>query len=126
MPDTAATVDFNSLFARSRDIHEIPAGHVLFEEGQGGDCMYAVIEGCIRISRQGRQLDQAGPGSVIGEMALIDHAPRSATAVAVEPSRVVPVNQRQFLFMVQQTAFFAIRVMKLLAARIRAANETVR
>jgi CRP/FNR family transcriptional regulator, cyclic AMP receptor protein len=56
-------------------------------------------------------------------MALVDGARRSATVRALVPSTVIPVDERRFLFMVQQTPFFALRVMRVLTARVRAMNE---
>jgi CRP-like cAMP-binding protein len=54
---------------------------------------------------------------------MVDGARRSATVRALVPSTVIPVDERQFLFMVQQTPFFALRVMRVLTARVRAMNE---
>ena len=62
--------------------------------------------------------------SIFGEMALIDDAPRSATAVAVTDVELVPVSEKQFLFLVSQTPFFAIKVMRVLARRLRATSKS--
>ena len=58
-----------------------------------------------------------------GEMALIDGGIRSATAVAKTDCSLVPINEKQFLFMVQETPFFALRVMRTLTARLRQVNR---
>jgi CRP/FNR family cyclic AMP-dependent transcriptional regulator len=60
------------------------------------------------------------------EMALIDAGPRSATVRAIRQSIVIPIDERRFLFMVQHTPFFALRVMRVLTARLRAMNERVK
>ena len=57
-------------------------------------------------------------------MALIDDAPRSATAVARTDVELVPISEKQFLFLVSQTPFFALKVMRVLARRLRATNKT--
>jgi CRP/FNR family transcriptional regulator, cyclic AMP receptor protein len=62
-------------------------------------------------------------GGIVGEMALVDRSPRSATARAIEPSTVIPIDERRFLFMVQQTPFFSLRLMRVMTARLRAMNE---
>jgi CRP-like cAMP-binding protein len=67
----------------------------------------------------GKVIDSAGPDSIFGEMALIDQSPRSATAIARTPCKVVPVDQKRFTFMVQQTPFFSIQVMRIMANRLR-------
>ena len=55
-------------------------------------------------------------------MALIDGGPRSAAVRASVASEVVPIDERRFLFMVQQTPFFALRVMRVMSARLRSMN----
>ena len=62
-------------------------------------------------------------GGIVGEMAMVDGSPRSATVCAIKPSTVIPIDERRFLFMVQQTPFFALRVMRVMTARLRAMNE---
>ena len=58
-------------------------------------------------------------------MALIDAAPRSATAIAATDVTLVPVGEKQFLFLVSQTPYFALNVMRVLARRLRAQNSVV-
>ena len=64
-------------------------------------------------------IDTSHPGELLGEMALVDQSPRSATAVAKTACKVVPVNERQFSFMVQETPHFAITVMRAMCNRLR-------
>ncbi len=56
------------------------------------------------------------------ELALIDKSPRSATAVAKTDCSLIPITEKQFLFLVQETPFFALTVMATLARRIRSRN----
>jgi CRP-like cAMP-binding protein len=56
-------------------------------------------------------------------MALIDGSPRNATARAKSDCEVAPINEKSFLFLVHETPFFAIAVMRTLADRLRRANE---
>jgi CRP-like cAMP-binding protein len=58
-------------------------------------------------------------------MALIDGAPRSATAIAVTDVKLVPVGEKQFLLMVGRTPYFALNVMRALARRLRATNSVL-
>lgn len=62
---------------------------------------------------------QGDAGGVFGEMALIDQSPRSASAVAMTPSKVVAVGQKRFTYLVQQTPYFALEIMHVLAERLR-------
>ena len=84
-----------------------------------------VKAGQVGIMSGNRLLDTLDPASIFGEMALIDTAPRSATAVAVSEVELIPVSEKQFLFMVSQTPFFALNVMRVLARRLRASSKTI-
>jgi CRP/FNR family transcriptional regulator, cyclic AMP receptor protein len=58
-------------------------------------------------------------------MALIDTAPRSATAVAASDVKLVPVTEKQFLFLISNTPHFALNVMRIMARRLRAMNKSL-
>jgi len=58
-------------------------------------------------------------------MALIDHQERSANARAKSDSKVVPVDQKRFLYLIQNTPFFAVEVMQVMAMRLRKMNEAI-
>ena len=72
-----------------------------------------------------RLLDTLEGKTIFGEMALVDGAPRSATAVAMTDVTLVPVSEKQFLYLVSQTPFFALKVMRVLARRLRASNKVM-
>ena len=72
-----------------------------------------------------RLLDTLPERSIFGEMALIDGAPRSATAIAATDVKLVPVGEKQFLFLVSRTPYFALNVMRALARRLRATNNAL-
>jgi CRP-like cAMP-binding protein len=88
--------------------------------------MYVVMEGETQIVDGSTVLEVAGPGSIVGELALIDDEPRSATVVTKTDCRLVPVDRKRFQYMVQETPFFALAVMKVLADRLRAKNARIR
>jgi CRP-like cAMP-binding protein len=68
-------------------------------------------------------METLGPGGIFGEMALIDGTVRSATVRAKTDCEVAPINEKTFLFLVHETPFFAIAVMRALAGRLRHMNE---
>lgn len=108
------------LFRQADDIHTLTAGATLFSEGQdAGGVMYVVQEGEVDILVRGECIDTIGPGTCVGEIALIDSRPRSATAVAKTDCKLVPINERRFNFLVQQTPHFALQVMRTMAERLR-------
>lgn len=111
------------LFAHQTDTVNLTAGATLFKSGDAGDAMFVLLEGSVEIHVGDKVVETATRGAIIGEMALIDPAPRNATVVARENSRLVKVDQRRFHFLIQQNPFFATHVMKELVERIRAMNK---
>jgi CRP-like cAMP-binding protein len=101
------------------------AGETIFEAGKPGACMYVVRTGRVDIRVGGETVESVEPGGIIGEMSLLDAEPRSASAIAATDCEVVSVDQKRFLFMVQQTPFFALEVMRTMAARLREMNKRV-
>jgi CRP/FNR family cyclic AMP-dependent transcriptional regulator len=123
MADTA--VDFGILAGASAPVRSYRAGDVIFCEGDPADEMYVIKTGKVEIRLGGRVLDILPELSIFGEMALIDHSPRSATAVAATDVTVVPVAEKQFLLLVSRTPYFALNVMRVLVQRLRSANMVV-
>jgi len=114
-----------SLFRNATDFESFPAGQVIFQEGQSGDVMYAVTEGEVDIRIHDKVIETVGPGGILGEMALIDTKPRSATAIARTDCKLVPINEKRFAFLVQQTPHFAVQVMRVMADRLRRMDAQV-
>lgn len=95
------------------------AGEVIFRAGDPGDVMYIIRDGQAEIRADGAVLETVGANGVLGEMALIDGAPRSADAVAVTDCTLIPIDQARFTFMVAETPFFSIEIMRIMSARLR-------
>lgn len=110
---------------RSADVvRDLDAGHVIFGEGDEGHEMFGVISGSVQLSKHGIEIATIGPDGTFGELALIDHAPRSLTATAAEATQVAVLNERTFLFLVHETPAFALQVMRSLADRLRALDPS--
>jgi CRP/FNR family transcriptional regulator, cyclic AMP receptor protein len=103
---------------------EYRAGENIFVEGQPRDVMYVVLEGEVDIQRHGQSIYTAGPRELVGEMAMIDSQARSASAVALSPCRLASMDEKQFLFMVEEAPYFALHVMRVLVERLRRQNTT--
>ncbi len=118
-------MDPAQLFSKETDAITLNPGEVLFREGDAGDRMYVLLEGAVDITIGGKVVEKATPGALLGEIALIEHSPRSATITATETSRFAQVDQRRFHFLIQQTPFFATHVMHVLATRLRNMDKWV-
>ena len=99
------------------------AGSVIFKEGEHGEAMYIVKSGEVDIYIHNHLVETVGVDGFFGEVALLDHVPRSGTAVAKTDCTLIPINQRHFLFMVEETPFFALAVMRAMSTRLRRHNE---
>ena len=99
------------------------AGEAIFQTYDMGAEMYVVLEGEVELTIDGKVLETLGPGEPFGEMALIDQAPRTATAIAKTACKLAVIPEKRFLFMVQTTPHFALQIMKVMADRLRKMNE---
>ena len=100
------------------------AGDTIFREGDAADELFVIKQGQVEIRLNGRVLEELGENDLFGEMALVDGAPRSASAVASTAVDLVPVTEKQFLHLVDESPFFALKVMRVLARRLRMQNAT--
>ncbi len=112
-------------FKNAKEVVEYKAGQPIFLEGEHGKLMYAVREGEVNIIYNDHIIETVGANSFFGEMALVDEAPRSASAVAKTDCLVVPVDHDRFVFLVHETPTFALQVMHTMAERLRAMNKIV-
>jgi CRP/FNR family transcriptional regulator, cyclic AMP receptor protein len=118
-------VDFSLLVGPEVPTRDFAEGQTIFREGDRGDEFFVVVRGEVEIRSGNRHLETLGQNSIFGEMALIDDSPRSATVVALTDVTVAPIKEKHFLFLVRHTPFFALRVMRVLALRLRAQNRAV-
>ena len=115
--------NFDFLESFGVPLRRIKAGEVLFEKGESGDTMVLVLEGRIEIRVGDKAVDTVGLYAILGEMALIDAAPRSATAVAITAGEVAVIDRQTFLDLVRENPSFSLYVMRRMAARIRRMND---
>jgi CRP-like cAMP-binding protein len=112
-----------------RFARDFKAGVVLFEEGQPGDYMYVVQSGEVEIRRQvgetERVLAVLVAGDFLGEMAILNARPRSATAVVRSNARLLVIEGKTFEAMLRARPEIALRIIKALALRLENANQQV-
>ncbi len=121
MPLTDDSIDF---FAE-----DFEPGTVLFEEGEPGDKMYVIQSGRVAISRlmgsENQILARLPAGEFFGEMSLLSGRPRSATAIILEPSRLLLIDGGTFESMVKSRTEIAVRLIKTMADRLEKSNQRV-
>jgi CRP-like cAMP-binding protein len=113
----------------SRFGKDFPQGTVLFREGEPGKEMYVVQHGRVDISKCvggiEKILSSLGAGEFLGEMAILNDTPRSATATCAEASRLLVIDAKTFEAMVRSNAEIAVRMIKKLAERLHRADEQI-
>lgn len=102
---------------------DFAAGDTLTVEGEPGDTLYLVLEGSVTVTRSGVSLPSLGPGDVIGEVALVDGRPRTATTAAAEPVHALVVGRQAFGDLMERFPAVRLGVMMALADRVRADEQ---
>jgi CRP-like cAMP-binding protein len=123
--EPAAALDF---FKAGGEIENIPAGRTIFRENRRGrrlfferDKMYLLLKGRVRLIAGKQELRSVKSGEIFGEMAALANVPRSATAVAATPCRVIALDHQQFRKALARKPAFALMLMKVMVARLREA-----
>ena len=98
---------------------QVLPGHVIFSQGDRGEAMYVVLEGEAQILLDGKVVETVRGGGILGEMALIDAGPRSATAIAKTRCVLVPIDEGRFSDLVGRRPEFALELLRVLAHRLR-------
>jgi CRP-like cAMP-binding protein len=120
-----APFDFEFFERFKIPLKRFAAGEKIFLEEDPGDVMYLVVEGKVSIVTYGTVLENVGIHGIFGELALIDNSPRSAAAIAAEPTEVALIDRETFVELVRQKPTFSLYVMRQLATRIRRMNKSL-
>ena len=118
-------MDLLEIFKDSEDRAEFPAGMEIITEGEEGSRMYVVMQGEVSISLKNKLLATAGPGEIVGEMALINSDIRSATVTAKTDCELVSIDQGSFDALLRHVPDFTLHVMNVLADRLKVAFEMI-
>ena len=100
-------------------------GRVIMQEGQVGVLMYIVLEGKVSISIQGRTVEKIGSGAVFGEMALVEKAPRLASATADTDCSLLAINRNAFLDLVKTKPQFGMSLLSAIGERARTTTSRI-
>ena len=113
------------LFRNAPEVLPVAAGEYIFRKGDVAKVMYLIIEGEVDLMLDDTLIETAKEGTFIGEMALIDEEPHSASARAKGDCRVFPIDEARFQLLVKETPFFALQMMKTLARRLRSMDARI-
>jgi CRP-like cAMP-binding protein len=107
------------LIARSGDEIQMTAGTVLVDQGQTGHEAFVVLDGKVTVRRNGRKVATLGEGSIVGELSLLDHGPRTARVECETDCTLFVISQRHFLAVIDEVPSLAHKLLAALASRIR-------
>ncbi len=113
-------------FRNARVTKTLPAGTVIFRAGDPPDFVYILMEGQANILVGSAIVEIAARGALLGEMALIDGKPRTATVVTRTSCKVVPIDIAHFDLLVHETPAFSRYIMNAMAERMRRMNDNLR
>ncbi|HEV8672276.1 MAG TPA: cyclic nucleotide-binding domain-containing protein [Candidatus Limnocylindria bacterium] len=103
-------------------------GNVIMRQGDASDVLHVITRGRVRVERgQAGEtplvLAELGAGDVIGEMGLLDHAPRSATVTALEDTETIEIHATVIALVVMEYPQVASALLRILSRRLRSADE---
>ena len=115
---SCSTKDLEKI-AKAGDEIEMPAGTMIVDQGQTGREAFIVLEGTVVVKRNGKKVASRGAGTVVGELSLLDHGPRTATVVCETDCTLMLITQRHFLAVVDDVPALAHKLRASWASRIR-------
>jgi len=105
--------------AKAGDEVTMTAGSLVVDQGQTGREAFVILKGSATVRRNGKKVATLGPGSVVGELSLLDHGPRTASVVADTDCVMLVISQRQFLGVLDSIPALSHKMLATLAGRIR-------
>jgi CRP-like cAMP-binding protein len=121
--------DGKELLKRTRT-RRVPAGHILFQQGDAGDGLYGILAGRVAftvdsVQGKGLILNVLGPGEFFGEIALLDGKGRTATAVVRDACHLLFIARKEFMAFFGERPEAMSRIIELLCARLRRSTEYI-
>jgi CRP/FNR family cyclic AMP-dependent transcriptional regulator len=122
--------DLERLAAATRRV-SFPRGSIVFQEGDAGDFLLVLTKGRVKVTLLGENgaetiISFLEPPALLGEIALLDDSPRSATVITLEPTEFLQIARGPFLELIKRDPTLAVRMMVQLARALRKATEQVR
>jgi CRP-like cAMP-binding protein len=116
------SVDLNRY---KEDLMPFGVGDLIFKKDEPGHVMYMIVQGTVEITLHDKVLEEIGPGGVVGELALLDMGPRSATAKAKTDCLLLAIDRERFQEQVKKSPSFSLQVMRIMAERMRRMDKLI-
>ena len=95
------------------------AGSVIIDQGQTGREAFVLMSGSVTVRRNNRKIATLGPGSIVGELSLLDHGPRTATVTCDTDCELFVLDQRHFTSVLDDVPTIGTKVLAHLAGVVR-------
>lgn len=105
--------------AKAGDEITMTAGTLIVDQGQTGREAFVILDGEVSVKRNNRKVATLGSGDVVGELSLLDHGPRTATAICDTDCILLVIEQRRFLGVLDDVPSISHKLLSKLAGRIR-------
>lgn len=115
---SCSTKDLQKI-AKSGDEITMAAGTMIVDQGQTGREAFIVLEGSVTVKRNAKKIATLGPGTVVGELSLLDHGPRTATVTCETDCTLMLITQRHFSAVIDEVPALSHKLLASLAGRIR-------
>jgi len=109
--------------ARAGDVITMTAGTTIVDQGQMGREAFVILSGTVAVHRGGRKITTLGEGDVVGELSLLDHGPRTASAICEEECSLFVLDQRHFRKVLEDQPAIAFKLLGTLAGYIRSLDR---
>jgi len=111
-------------FANVAQVRAYPPDTILCHEGRVEETFYAIVSGQVEVTKQldkdtQKVINCPGPGDFVGEIALVQKGPRTATVRTIEPTEVIEIGHDDFVSMLSRSAAMAVRIMLQITPRLR-------
>jgi CRP-like cAMP-binding protein len=105
--------------ARASDEVTMTAGTLIVDQGQTGREAFVILDGDVVVKRNNRKVATLGSGAVLGELSLLDHGPRTATAICETDCTLLVIEGRRFLGVLDDVPAISHKLLASLSDRIR-------
>ena len=114
--------DLTAIGDRALEV-DFPSDHVIARQGEIGTGFFVIVDGAVRVVRDGHEIARLVSGDFFGEMSVIDGLPRVAQVVTTEPTRCLALASWDFEQAVLESPTLALSILRGLAARLRSVTE---